>query len=330
MKARICIFLMLITLIFIFNAVAHVPISGGDNNTLETAIKVNEPEKSWAIYDDIHEPGKAIYYKVQMKNGQRLKISLFTPKEGFTPGIVVMGADLTSQGTLPSEVEVPDGYYAMVFEGEKPNKKEYEPFTPASYYFTADVDTNIDSAGTYYIAVFDESNYGKVGIAIGFIETFSIAEWLLIPVDTINIHLWEGQNIALILAPLYLTIIIGIIILFYRIKKEHKLQLSIYSMIVMFAALLFIGSGLMIVMQMINALAISSSGSSAIITLIFAILPIILGIFLVRASIKITKELKNKERAILLILGILGLVFWSGLIIGPILAIIVSFLPIKN
>jgi hypothetical protein len=327
MKRRICILLILLMLSLITSAIAHVPISGGENNSLETALEVKEPTKSWAIYDEIHKPGESKYYKFTMEQGQRLKISLFVTKEGFTPGVVVMGKGLTSQGILPSGVEVPTGYDYLVFDGEKTNTREYEPFTPSSYYFTADVDINVTKTDVYYIAVFDESDHGKVGIAIGFVETFSVTEWLLIPINAINIHIWEGQNIAIIIAPLYLTIIIGIGMLVWLSKKEHKLQLNNNMIIGIFAAFLFIGSGLMILMQMIIALTVSSADILVIITLIFGLLPILFGILLIRTSIKIIKELNKKNRVILLILGIFGLIFWSGVIIGPVLAIITSFLP---
>ena len=327
MKIRIYMILILLMLLLITNTNAHVPISGGENNSPETAIEVLEPTKSWAIYDEIHEPGESKYYRFTMEQGQRLKISLFVTKKGFTPGVVVIGKGLTSQGILPSGVEVPTGYNYLVFEGEKTNTREYEPFTPSSYYFTADVDINITNTDVYYIAVFDESDHGKVGIAIGFIETFSVAEWLLIPINAINIHIWEGQNIAVIIAPLYLTIIIGIAILLWKRKKEHKLQLNNQATLGLIAAFLFIGSGLMISMQMIIALTGSSSDISLVITLIFGLLPILFGILLIRTSIKIVKELNNKNRAVLLILGVFGLIFWSGVIIGPVLAIINSLLP---
>ncbi len=327
MKIRIYMILILLMLLFITNAVSHVPISGGENNSLGTAIEVIEPRKSWAVYDEIHEPGESKYFKFTMEQGQRFKISLFVTKKEFTPGVVVMGKGLTSQGILPSGVEVPTGYDYLVFEGEKTNTREYEPFTPSSYYFTADVDINVTNKDVYYIAVFDESEHGKVGIAIGFVETFSVAEWLLIPINAINIHIWEGQNIVVIIAPLYLSIIIGIGILVWKRKKEHKLQLNNQAILGLFAAFLFIGSGLMILMQMIVALAGSSADISVVITLIFGLLPIFFGILLIRTSIRIVKELNNKNRAVLLILGVFGLIFWSGVIIGPVLAIIASLLP---
>jgi len=327
MKIRICIITMFVILIFILNTVAHVPISAGDNNSLETAIEVKEPTKSWAIYDEIHEPGESKYYKFTMEQDHRLKISLFVFDKGFTPGVVVMGKGLTSKGILPSGVEIPTGYNYLVFEGEKTNTREYEPFTPSSYYFTADVDITVNNTDVYYIAVFDESNHGKVGIAIGFIETFSVTEWLLIPINAIYIHIWEGQNIVVIIAPLYLTIITGIGILLWIRKKEHKFQLNNQALLGFFAAFLFIGSGLIILMQMIIALVGSSADNSVIITLLFGLLPILFGILLIRTSMRIVKELNKTNRAILLAIGIFGLIFWSGVIIGPVLTIISSFLP---
>jgi uncharacterized protein YhhL (DUF1145 family) len=83
----------------------------------------------------------------------------------------------------------------------------------------------------------------------------------------------------------------------------------------------------MILMQMIIALTGSSADISIIITLIFVLLPILFGILLMRTSIKIVKELNKRNRVILLVLGIFGLIFWSGVIIGSVLAIISSFLP---
>ncbi len=327
MKIRIYVFLLLLMLLFITNAVSHVPITGGENNSLETAIEVIEPTKSWAIYDEIHEPGESKYYKFTMEQGQKLKISLFVTNKDFTPGIVVMGKDITSQGVLPSGVVVPPEYNYLVFKGEKINTKEYEPFTPSSYYFTTDFEINVTSTDVYYIALYDESDQGKVGIAIGFIETFSVIEWLLIPINAINIHIWEGQNIAVIIAPLYLTIIIGLGILLWIRKKEHKLQLNNQAALGLVAAFLFIGSGFIILMQMIIALAGSSVDNSVIITLLFGLLPIIFGILLIRTSMRIVKELNKTNRAMLLMIGFFGLIFWSGVIIGPVLAIITSFLP---
>ena len=168
-----------------------------------------------------------------------------------------------------------------------------------------------------------------MGVAIGFVETFSLTEWLMIPIDTINIHIWEGQNIALILAPLYLTIIIGFGIILWGNKNEKKPKSNIYRLVLMFAAFLFIGSGFIILMQMIIAILFSNANSSIIVTLIFVLIPVIFGYLLLKTSIKLNNKLNLNERLKIFLLGLFGLIFWCGIIIGPILVMIISFLPVK-
>ncbi len=329
MKIRICIIITIVFILFILNAVAHVPIAGGENISLESAIEIREPTKSWAIYDEIHKTGEVKYYKFSMIRDQRLRLSIFVVEEGFTPGVVIMGKNLTSKGVLPSGVELPSDYGFLVFEGLESDYREYEPFTPTSYYFTSDVDINVNDTGLYYIAIFDESGIGKVGVAIGFVETFSLTEWLMIPIDTINIHIWEDQNIALILAPLYLTIIIGFVIILWQSKKEYNSKMNIFRLVLMFAAFIYFGSGFIILMQMIIAILVSSANASIIVTLIFVLLPLIFGYLLIRSSIKINHKLNLNERLKIFLLGLFGLIFWCGIIIGPILVIIISILPVK-
>jgi hypothetical protein len=329
MKIRICIIITFVILLFILNTVAHVPIAGGENISLESSIEIREPTKSWAIYDEIHETGEVKYYKFSLIRGQRLRLSIFVVEEGFTPGVVLMGENITSNGVLPSGVELPSDYGFLVFEGLETDDREYEAFTPTSYYFTADVDLNVNETGLYYIAIFDESGIGKVGVAIGFVETFSITEWLMIPIDTINIHIWEGQNIVLILAPLYLTIIIGFGILFWQIKKEYYSKMNIFRLVLMFAAFIYIGSGFIILMQMIIALLVSTANASIIVTFIFVLLPAIFGYLLIKTSIKLNNKSNLNERLKIFLLGIFGLIFWCGIIIAPILVMIISILPAK-
>ncbi len=329
MKLRIYIIIMFVSLLFTINTIAHVPIAGGENINLESSIEIKEPTKSWAIYDEIHETGEVKYYKFSMMQGQRLRISIFVVEEEFTPGVVIMGKNLKSNGVLPSGVELPSDYGFLVFEGIEAEDREYEPFTPTSYYYTTDVDINVNDTGLYYIAIFDEIGIGKVGVAIGFVETFSLTEWLLIPIDTINIHIWEGQNIALILAPLYLTIIIGFGILLWQRKNDYYSRINLYRLVLMFTSFLYIGSGFIILMQMINAILVSSVSSSIIVTFIFVLLPLIFGYFLLRTTIKSSDKLNISKRLKIFLLGLFGLIFWCGIIIGPILVIIISFIPVK-
>jgi hypothetical protein len=328
-KVVYLLILILFLTIFIPSTLAHVPVESGDNDTLENALHVENPTKSWAIYDELEHGAEARYYKVELKKGERLKISVFTPEEdNFGPGIVVMGMNFPNETGVPDFVEIPEGYGAIVVPGERPEHAEYEPFTPSSSYRTAEFDETVNQSGVYYFAIFEPENHGKFGVAIGYIESFSVKEWLLIPFDVINIHLWEGQNIGIILAPLIIIFITGKIFLFYRRLKLNKSPQKLHEWLAGIAGLLYIGTGFMILLQMAIALSKASS-ASVVVTLIFAGIPIILGYFILQFAIKGETKLTISKRIKLLIFGALGLVFWAGLIVGPIVVIITSFLPDK-
>ncbi len=326
LEKKLIIIILLKFLIISPIVIAHVPIGADENTSIETASVINEPTKSWAIYDEIHETSEAKYYKFYMEKNQRLKIQLYTPDQGFIPNLILMEPNISNNEKIPDFIEKPETCGATIFYGTQSDKREYEPFTPTSYYYLLDVDMKVNSTGNYYIAVYNLKNTGNIGIAIGYVETFSAIEWIRIPIDTINIHIWEGQNLFLIFAPMILSIIIGISVLFFKkLKKNFDLK----KQIIYIAALIYIGSGLILLAQMIFAGAKSSFGTSIIITSIFVIIPIILGLILINISLKLEEQSKKIAMVELLIIGILGISFWSGIIIGPILSIISAFVTKK-
>jgi uncharacterized membrane protein YuzA (DUF378 family) len=68
-------------------------------------------------------------------------------------------------------------------------------------------------------------------------------------------------------------------------------------------------------------------GMEAIITLIFAIVPLIIGLVTLRLSIKDSHKASIKKRIYYIILGIAALFIWSGLIIVPVLTLVASIMP---
>lgn len=336
MKKHIYIMMFLfIFFIFLIPVVtAHVPLSSGDNISIEKALHVHEPTKSWAIYDGLTELEQAKYYRVNLKNGERLRISIYTPEEkNFEPGCVVMGTQLLNNGSLPDWVEIPEGFNYLVIEGERSSEAEYEPFTPTSYYFTVDYDREVNFTGTYYISVFERNNTGKFGIAIGYIEKFSADEWLMVPIDVINIHLWEGQNPGVIFAPLIVILIFGLGFMLWQNIKEDKIKLvkppeNILGWIGYTASLIYLGSGAMILHQMIIALSKSSVGIAVVVTLVFAFIPIVLGFMILLIVLREKKKFDKKDDIKFAFYGILGLIFWAGLLVGPILMILIGIISL--
>ena len=327
LKKEIIIIFLLILLFTSPVILAHVPIEVGENTSIEKAFNVDEPTKSWAFYDEVHGGLEAKYYKFYMQKNQRLKIQIYSPDQGLITNLILMEIGTTVDENIPDFIEIPENYGATIFYGQESDEREYEPFTPASYYYILDIDMNINQTGDYYLAVYSTTTHGKFGIAIGYVETFSIIEWIRIPIDTITIHMWEGQNLFLILAPMILTILIGIVWVFY---KKFTKNFDLKKWIVYIAGLIYLGSGLILLVQMIYAAATSSSGAGVIITSIFMIIPIILGLILINISMKKIQKKQKITMIKLVLIGILGIVFWSGIIIGPIFSIISSFIHTKK
>lgn len=65
------------------------------------------------------------------------------------------------------------------------------------------------------------------------------------------------------------------------------------------------------------------------VTIIFASLPIILGIFTIRKGIRLNKDIGLKDRFKLLAYGIIALFIWAGFILGSIIIVLASILPSK-
>jgi hypothetical protein len=313
----------LLFIILLAVAQAHVPITTGDNEAIETATHIHEPLKSWAVYAELRDGGIANYFEFEMEQGQRLRLSLFTPRESaFTPGLVVMGPGIEPQGTVPEFVTVPEGLGARVIEGQRPERWSYEPFTPSTLYELADLDTIVTAAGTYYVAVYEPTNGGRYGLAVGYREEFSLLEWIRVPLDVIGVHRWEGQSLAFILAPMLAIVIMGFALLFWQ-----RRTLSPPGWLGCLAAFLYIGSGGITLTQMGIALSLAPMTAAVVVTLIFALLPLIAGILLLRLALRIHVPVAAKERVAIAVLGIIGFFIWAGLVVGPILALLTSILP---
>ncbi|HDS45489.1 MAG TPA: hypothetical protein ENN68_05275 [Methanomicrobia archaeon] len=318
--------LALLCIILLTVVQAHVPITTGDNEAIETATHIHDPLKSWAVYAELREGGVVNYFEFEMEQGQRLRLSLFTPRESaFTPGLVVMGSGIEPQGTVPEFVTVPAGLDARVIEGQRPDQGSYEPFTPSALYEVADLDTTVTTAGTYYVAVYEPTNGGRYGLAVGYREEFTLVEWIRVPLDVIGVRRWEGQAWTVILAPLFAIVIPGFALLFWQRRTMRT-----HDWLGCLAAFLYIGSGGITLTQMGIAVSLAPVTGAVIITLILALLPITVGMLLLRLALRVHASVAAKERVGIAILGIIGLFIWAGLVIGPILALLTSILPERS
>lgn len=318
---------ILMTLFLIWPVLGHVPIAGGDNDHLDTALTIDDPTKSWVVYDGINHGGEARYYRLEMRSGDRLVLGLFTPeRSSFVPEIVIMGPDLPPSGTFPQYIEIPENYGAIGIAGSMPDTADYEPFTPSALYPVAEFSEEIIDEGSYFIAVYEPDNAGNFGLAIGYREEFSLSEWLLVSIAAIGIHLWEGQSLAFIASPLIAVLIAGFAYPFAINRKA--VPESAFGWIAYCAALLYIGSAGMVFLQIVVALSRTGFDPAMLVTLIFVALPLILGVAALRLSYA-RDTIDQWDRLKILIIGMLGFAVWAGVLLGPVLACIASITPAR-
>jgi hypothetical protein len=305
---------------------AHAPLSVGSNEDIANATLISSPEKSFVIYTELHESGEAQYYRFPMQKGGNLYGSLQVPgPDSMVPDIVIIGPGIESTGNVPSFIEIPAGSGAMVIQGTSPGKPSYEPFTPQPIYEVARYNVTVPRDGDYYIAVYGPSG-GKYSLAPGFQEQFTPAEWLLIPWSVVSIHIWEGQSPWVVFAPMILIVIGGLALMgIYR--KQLGFPQDRIQWLILISGLLYLGGAAMTALQIVHAVRVTGYTNEVIVTLIFIAGPIILGIFAIMEGIRWLKpDSLLKTGTKMVVIGVLGLLVWAGLIIGPVLALVSGIL----
>ncbi|MDD1696344.1 MAG: hypothetical protein LUQ54_05545 [Methanoregula sp.] len=301
---------------------AHSPLDVGSNENISHATLISSPEKSFVLYTELPTGGEAQYYRFPMQKGEILYGSLQVPGPGtMVPDIVIIGPGIESTGGVPSFVEVPDGSGAMVIPGKSPGKPAYEPFSPQPIYEVGRFNVTVPADGDYYIAVYGTSG-GKYSLAPGFLEQFTVSEWLMIPWSVVTIHLWAGQSPVFVFAPMILIVTIGLVLM-VMYRKEMGLQQDPIRWMVLISGLLYIGGAAMTALQIIHAVRLTGYTSEVIVTFLFIAFPLILGIFAILEGIRSPQpDSSGKSGFKMVIIGLLGLLLWAGLILGPVLAVI--------
>lgn len=334
MKRGILLLSIILTIVLVtYDVQGHVPQTPDPGESLETAVEIEDPTKSWVIYNELHEAAEPQYYHFDMEQGQRIRLTLMIPinhgSMNFRPMLVLMGPGLINQSTHPEYLEVPEDAGIMLLEQDS-IRAAYEGFTPTSFYVLSDIDLNAPETGHYYLAVFEPSMGGRYAITIGYRESFSLNEWLAVPFSVMIIHQWTGQDLIMILLPIVLTVIIGSIYFLYR-KDELMENNNALTWIGILGGLLFISSGVFIFYQMGIALSQVTADFQVVVTIIFGLIPILLGISTMRILLSDGWASENSRLLKLLLIGLIAPFAWAGYLVGSTLVILVSVIPLlKN
>ncbi|WP_435318791.1 hypothetical protein [Haloarchaeobius sp. TZWSO28] len=307
---------------------AHVPSFPVDNTSPERAVEVPDAVKSWSFYDRL-DGGGAKYYRFSLDAGERLQVSTFTPRDGeFTPSIVVMSPSLDGTEGVPAGVTVPDGMGAVVVEGERPAQPGYEPFAPSANYQTAELSRPVESQTTYLVAIYEpENRSGPAGVALGYSEEFSPVEYLTVPFDLVQTHLWEGKHPLVVLGPFMLTVLVGLNLVWERRGRDW---LQTPALVLLAAAgLVLVGTGVNTLVQMGLALWHTGPTAGAVVTAIFVVVPVVCGLWAVRLALRTDGTVAVGTRLGLAVAGVLSLVTWGGFIVGPVVLLGMALAPAR-
>ncbi|MBI0584114.1 MAG: hypothetical protein ISF22_07790 [Methanomassiliicoccus sp.] len=330
--AAVAIVLMILLVALNVPVEAHVPEFPEGGESLEKAVRIEDPTKSWVVYSDLHGGGSPHYYLLTMKQGERLFVSLTVPQHyierGFQPSMALIGPSIEDNGTLPSYVQVPEGSGAMVLTGPLPDRPEYEPFSPSAFYELGEIVLEAPQDGDYYIAVFDEGTGGNYALAVGSRESFTAKEWLLVPISSVSIYLWEGQDLLMVLAPSVLTFGVGLAAMLGTSRRRIQ-PVDVLWVLATGAGLLMLASAASFIYQMLWSLSQTGAEVTAAVTVIFAVLAIVLGLSALRVAHRERPmgKVPTSSRIILLAIGGFGLLLWAGWVIGPVIAIVTAVLP---
>jgi hypothetical protein len=340
------IFIALLVLVPVGTAFAHSPVFPGENHSPETAYHIDDPAKSWAIYDELDHPDLGEYYEFSMSRGEKIQLALLTPESpaegGFLPSFALLVPEMTQGDEVPDYIEVPAGYGATVVEGRDPGGATYEAFSPGWYYEVAGMTTNATADGIYYVVVFgttqneddhtneDHENHdheaARYGLVVGYLESFTPIELMMVQYSVQRVYAWEGQNQFVALLPIILVLVIGGIILYLRSRKGRAPK-GISKWLASFAGLAFLGSGVSILYQMFLTFSITGLDGQAMITLVFFVFSVILGVVTLLYAVRDKPMLTTRRRIGLVITGLIALFLWSGLYLGTALAIAAALVP---
>jgi len=308
---------------------AHVPLQHGRNDSLASALRIENFTKSWALYERLERPGTALYYRFELRTGDRLHLSLFAPEQTeFAPTIFIIGPGLPLPEGMPATVEIPVSYGVVVIPSRPGRPAEYEPFTPSYLYPLVDHDYIAPSAGAYYVAIHEPLRAGAFGLAVGYVESFSPAEWLLIPLNTARIRLWEGQSRLFAFGPAVLVLVLGLLVIMSRRYGAPLGRPTARYWLAAIGGLLCLGTTAVVLAQMGRAAARGLFVPAMLVSFFLAAVPALIGVLTIRAARKSTA--RRGPRPGLIILGLAGFVFWAGFLAGPAMTLLAGLLPGKR
>jgi len=359
---RVIFALLLVMLLLPFTAAGHVPLIGGGNEDISSALHISNPAKSWAVYA-VLENETVHYFSFDVREGERIYMGLLKSTdpadEGFLPDLLLIGpgigvqsgssaqqpegntslegAVLLENSAIPKNIILPESLEdlgALAADGRE-GIATYEPFGPSSFIGLAEINLSAPQSGRYYAAVYENTRNGSnEGASLRAVEADAKGGHYCLVVGYREEFSFTDRMIAPIqIASVYIwegQSIIMILIPYLVALIAGGLiywrgsRRSLFSLTGTLAGFLFLGTSSLVITQMIYSLSRAPYGPEVYITMAIILFHALLGV----ASIRLARgEAGILQRSLLAVIGTIALLGGSGVILGPMLAVSASFLP---
>jgi len=360
---RVIFTLFLVMLLLPFTAAGHVPLIGGGNEDISSALHISNPAKSWAVYA-VLENDTVHYFSFDVREGERIYLGLLKSTnpadEGFLPDLLLIGPGIGIQSSssaqlpegnssleggvllensgLPENIVLPESLKdlgALAADG-KEGIATYEPFGPSSFIELAEINLSAPQPGRYYAAVYENTKNGmkeEASLAAAEADAKEGGHYGLVVGYREEFSFTDRMIAPIQIASVYIwegqSIIMILIPYLVAIIAGGLIygrgnRRSSFSLTGTLAGFLFLGTSSLVITQMIYSLSRAPYGPEAYITMAIILFHALLGV----ASIRLARgEAGILQRSLLAVIGTIALLAGSGMILGPILAVSASFLP---
>jgi len=149
----------------------------------------------------------------------------------------------------------------------------------------------------------------------------------ILPAGVLDTGVGAEQSIITVLATSLAIVILGFILIARREQKRGTHR-PLCFWLATSAGLFYLGGSAVILVQLLRK--INATGISPLIpfTFLYALIPAALGIWAIRIA-RYPVPGSPRERILLALIGLLGILFWSGFLIGPVIALCAAIVPVR-
>jgi len=145
---------------------------------------------------------------------------------------------------------------------------------------------------------------------------------VMVPVDVFGIKLWERQSPFLVFGPLVAVVAVGV----RYVNGREKIE-GAPMWLGLGASMLYVGTAVNMFTQMVLALAASGFSSGSLLTSVFISVQLGLGYAVLQKTLGDRRKRDAKDRLIVVGYGVLGLLVWAGVLVGPALLLASAVYP---